>query len=465
MIKKFVPVIISIFLATIIYPQTIQKLRHPFSGKVVLSLAGGGAISLSDYGTPQPKLLGEGSLGYFFDLHSKHTIGLQFFGGIGTVGGKDGAIIPNKFNTPISYIGGGLIYSYFMSEHLTPYLFAGVGNLWYDPQDDNGLKLPNSLVNPNGLTEFTYNFKAGIDYFIAKNLSMNLNLGLQLGKQDLVDGFVRNGSKNDAVLTASIGFSFTFSGWGGGVSDTDGDGVPDEHDKCPATPPGTKVTVDGCPIDADGDGVPNIKDKCPNTKKGVFVDENGCPVDTDEDGVPDFRDQCPDTPNDVPVNMFGCPIDRDGDGVPDYKDKCADTPEGIKVEENGCPVGFKPAETTITPIKPKVPKTKILYPVKKKTKTYIPKTITPTVSGNYNPNSERNIRGRIWSDGNTYVIQHSSWKTRSKAERIAGYLRSKGHNAFVQKAYIPKFRRTYYRVRIGYFNSLSEAQSYSRKIR
>lgn len=459
MIKKFVTVILTIFLTAIIYPQSIQKLKHPFSGRVVISLAGGGAIPLSDYGTPLPKLLGEGGLGYFFDLNSKHTIGLQFFGGEGKIGGKDGVIIPNKFNTSISYLSGGIIYSYFMSERFTPYLFAGAGKFWYVPKDDNGLKLPNSLVNPGDLSEFTYNFRAGIDYFIAKNLSLNFNAGIHLGKNDLLDGFVRSGSKNDAVLTASIGFSFAFSGWGGGgVNDEDGDGVPDDQDKCPGTPPGTKVTIDGCPIDADGDGVPDIEDKCPNTKKGVFVDENGCPVDTDGDGVPDFRDQCADTPNDVSVNMFGCPIDRDGDGVPDYKDKCAGTPEGIKVDENGCPEGFEP----ITPI---IPKTKITFPVKKETRTYIPKTIAPTIFGNYNPNSERNVRGRIWTDGNSYVIQHSSWRTRPKAERIARSLLTKGHNAFVQKAYISKFRRTYYRVRIGYFNSLSEAQSYSRKVR
>jgi len=461
MIKKFVPLILSIFLAAIIYPQSINKLKHPFSGKVVLSLSGGGAIPLSDYGTPLPKLLGEGGFGYFFDFNSKHTIGIQIYGGVGNVGGKDGSIIPNKFNTSISYIGGGLVYSYFMSEHFTPYLFAGAGNLWYNPKDDNGLKLPNSLVNPKGLTEFTYNLRAGIDYFIARNLSMNLNAGIQLGRHDLIDGLVKDGTKNDAVITASVGFSFAFSRFGrGSIQDKDGDGVPDDQDKCPGTPPGTKVTVDGCPIDADGDGVPDIDDKCPNTKKGVFVDENGCPVDTDGDGVPDFRDQCPDTPTGVSVNMFGCPIDRDGDGVPDYKDKCAGTPEGITVDENGCPKGTSPIGNVTTS---ELPKSVTVKP--KPTKTYIPKTITPTIAKNYNVNTERNIKGRIWSDGSTYIIQHSSWKTRYKANRIARRLQAQGHNAFVQKAYISKFGRNYYRVRIGYFNSLREAQNYARKIR
>lgn len=414
-------------------------------------------MPLSDYAKPKLNLLGEASLGYFFDLHSKHTLGLQLYTGYGKISGKDGAIIPGNFNSTIASLSGGIIYSYFMSQHFTPYLFAGIGNLWYNPKDDNDLKLPNTTINTGDLTQVTYNFRAGIDYFIARNLSMNFNAGIILGKNDLIDGFIQNGSKNDAIVTASIGFTFAFRGRkGGGGGDTDGDGVPNDQDKCPGTPTGTKVTVDGCPIDADGDGVPDLRDKCPFTKKGVFVDENGCPVDTDGDGVPDFRDQCPDTPSDVTVNMFGCPIDRDGDGIPDYKDKCSNTPEGIAVNANGCPKGYK---------QPYINKPTIKKPKPKPRKTYIPKTISSTVSGNYNISRERNVKGRIWSDGSTYLIQHSSWRTKYKADLISGRLRSKGHNAFVQKAYISKFGRNYYRVRIGYFNSLSEAQTYARRVR
>jgi len=62
--------------------------------------------------------------------------------------------------------------------------------------------------------------------------------------------------------------------------DTDGDGVLDSMDKCPATPAGTLVNVDGCPVvlDDDKDGVENAKDLCPNTPAGEKVDTNGCPM-------------------------------------------------------------------------------------------------------------------------------------------------------------------------------------------
>lgn len=62
------------------------------------------------------------------------------------------------------------------------------------------------------------------------------------------------------------------------VIDSDGDGVPDDRDLCPGTPPGVAVDERGCPLDSDGDGVPDYLDKCPNTPRGVVVDKDGCPV-------------------------------------------------------------------------------------------------------------------------------------------------------------------------------------------
>jgi OmpA-OmpF porin, OOP family len=90
--------------------------------------------------------------------------------------------------------------------------------------------------------------------------------------------------------------------------DSDGDGVPDQLDKCPNTPKGVKVDANGCPLDSDGDGVPDYLDKCPDTPKGVKVDANGCPLDSDGDGVPDYLDKCPDTPRATPVDKDGCPL-------------------------------------------------------------------------------------------------------------------------------------------------------------
>lgn len=139
--------------------------------------------------------------------------------------------------------------------------------------------------------------------------------------------------------------------------DTDGDGVKNKQDKCPATPPGVMVDGTGCPVDTDKDGVPDYLDKCPaipgsssmngcqdKDKDGVSDNDDVCPdvpglarfkgcPDSDGDGVEDAKDNCPNAAG--LDNFSGCP-DSDGDGVEDAKDKCPDTKKGIKTDANGC---------------------------------------------------------------------------------------------------------------------------------
>ncbi len=124
---------------------------------------------------------------------------------------------------------------------------------------------------------------------------------------------------------------------GATARDTDGDGVPDRRDKCPATPAGARVDADGCPQDTDGDKVFDGIDQCEATPKGCTVDAKGCPTDADGDGVCDGVDACADTPKGATVDATGCPRDGDGDRVLDGLDQCADTPKGCTVDEKGCP--------------------------------------------------------------------------------------------------------------------------------
>jgi outer membrane protein OmpA-like peptidoglycan-associated protein len=152
----------------------------------------------------------------------------------------------------------------------------------------------------------------------------------------------------EGVINRNISGQLKFSNFGGNLglsvmlgskrtTDSDGDGVLDDDDKCPGTPHGVVVDKRGCPIDTDGDGVYDGLDQCPNTPHGAKVDSVGCPIDTDGDGVADGIDQCPDTPVGAKVDAVGCPIDSDGDGVPDGIDRCPDTPRGATVDALGCP--------------------------------------------------------------------------------------------------------------------------------
>jgi outer membrane protein OmpA-like peptidoglycan-associated protein len=92
--------------------------------------------------------------------------------------------------------------------------------------------------------------------------------------------------------------------------------VHNAHDTQPssseAAPPGSSVELAKI-MDRDGDGIPDELDKCPDEPedKDGFEDEDGCPdPDNDKDGIPDTADACPNEPE--TVNGF-----QDEDGCPD----------------------------------------------------------------------------------------------------------------------------------------------------
>lgn len=102
-----------------------------------------------------------------------------------------------------------------------------------------------------------------------------------------------------------------------------GEPVVSKFDNCVRAPKQPHAPLEACgdittPEDSDGDGVPDDKDKCPNNTKreiSAGVNADGCPKDTDGDGVPDYRDRCPNTPKEKihKVNADGCaPMDERG---------------------------------------------------------------------------------------------------------------------------------------------------------
>jgi len=95
-------------------------------------------------------------------------------------------------------------------------------------------------------------------------------------------------------------------------------------------------------LDQDGDGIPDNRDRCLTTASDAKVDAQGCAVelDSDGDGIPDSRDSCLTTAPDAKVDAQGCAVelDSDGDGVPDSRDCCPNTPLGNKVDAEGCAI-------------------------------------------------------------------------------------------------------------------------------
>src|SRR6185295_19613546 len=132
------------------------------------------------------------------------------------------------------------------------------------------------------------------------------------------------------------------------LADTDGDGILDGADNCPASPNANQLDSDGdglgnaCDVDQDNDGVANGTDNCPLVANGTQADGDGDGIgdacdsnltdgptgDVDGDGVRNNVDNCRTVANanqlDTDSDGIGnaCDADQDNDGVANATDNC-----------------------------------------------------------------------------------------------------------------------------------------------
>jgi OOP family OmpA-OmpF porin len=309
--------------------------------------------------------------------------------------------------------------------------------------------------------------------------------------------------------------------------DIDNDGVPDYLDKCSNTPANIPVDLDGCPVDSDGDAVPDYLDLCKDTPDGINVDKRGCPMDSDGDGVPDHRDNCPETPIGIEVNRVGCPLESMDTTVPEITSMVLSSGVNFEVGRSTLLSGAQSELNEMLDVMRKYPDSnwrisgytdntgsyslnmKLSYDRAQAVADYLIqngiKSSRLIVSGNgpnypvadnatesgrslnrrveinftehgkeiidiprttseYNIAAERNTGNMIFTDGNLYCFQVSSFRYRSEAEKHAQRLRESGEDAFVVEANLPELDGIWYRVRVGYFNSLGEAKAAREKV-
>jgi outer membrane protein OmpA-like peptidoglycan-associated protein len=546
--------------------QTLEEnYYNPLSSKTGIGIEGGLTYTKSDFSESGLSYIGRVTADYYFTTRSEGIFGLSGIASYGYLTGK-GTYANNsqyptipEFETQIFLLSGGLSYTLTSFRVIYPYAAARLGYMYFQPMDTDGNELPGSQQNLYSPNSWYANGELGFKIPTSENVSINLAAAMNYVPNDNLDDVsndVSNGSDKDIFFTLTAGLQFYF----GGFKDTDGDGVRDRDDLCPATPPGVIVDQFGCPVDTDRDGVPDYIDECPNTPVNIPVDVNGCPVDADRDGVPDYLDLCKDTPMGVAVDIRGCPLDSDDDGVPDYKDLCPNTPVGTEVNKWGCTIEEKvyepitktefvlsgginfesnkfdllaaayPELDKVLKVMRDYPDTKWKieghtdntgsdklnrelsinraksvynyfvsnginanrlsyngygpdYPIADNStetgkalnrrvtivlvgdkETQPTEVLKPVVNRNYNSAVERNVGKMIFTDGYLFTVQVSSWRSRAKAESEAKRLQDQGYNAFIIIAELPDLDGTWYRVRIGYFNTFEEASKVREKI-
>jgi len=397
-------IFISIFSAILFS----QEKYHPFAGRLIISNGGSVNLGLNDYSQLEPAFGYNLSAVYHFSSKNMGIWGMRFSGEYGKTKNSDNKMSIQSIQNKFLYFGGSVNYSHYFGNNYIPYISIGAGYTIFDPQDGDGNETPENKAGKYDKNNLTFSGELGMDIMLDKKWSLNLNLRAKYASEDYLDN-IEEGNHKDMIVSAGVGVSFALFS--------------------------PKVTLKNKrkPRDSDKDGVPDRFDLCRNTPRGVIVDKNGCPVDSDKDGVPDYQDVCPQTPAGIEVDSDGCPADSDSDGVADYLDKCPGTEEGVEVDETGCPVETIEAQPEVETEK------------------------------KYNFETETKINSYLYTDGSMFCLQTSAFKKKKNAEREAAQFVKENHKAFVHQAEIPSKGGKWYQVRVGFFNSQEEANTYRKK--
>ena len=284
--------------------------------------------------------------------------------------------------------------------------------------------------------------------------------------------------------------------------DSDGDGVPDYLDQCPNTPLNVPVVdTRGCPFDSDGDEVPDYMDNCPDTPAGTEVDKFGCPLVSQEKELPqitrmilsgevnfavgkaNLQPQARNSLNKLVKVLYDNPdtrwrIQGHTDNTGSYElNKKLSLERAWSVADYLISKGSNSSRLDIEGLGPDFPIANNSTNSGRKLNRRVSIELIDGIAEServvtsspddfsFNTAIERNVGNMIFTDGRLYCFQLSSWRSYNNAVREVDRLQAQGENAFIVEIHnLQGLEGTWYRVRIGYFNSLQETMDHRARV-
>ena len=217
-----------------------------------------------------------------------------------------------SFSTPINYalsLGTNFTLANvnwkFIKSTMQPYLTSGAGIMNYTPTVTTAAGVVQNFKPGNDvLNEFFIPVGVGVKFMVATGINLELGYEVNFAYSDNLDGY-KYGTNNDKYSYAHIGLEFAFGNKAkpqlaahnpvssmrheylseiGNINNklntvqASVDSQKSANQALQKQLAAANATIAKLSMDSDGDGVPDLFDKCPNTPPGTKVDGSGCPL-------------------------------------------------------------------------------------------------------------------------------------------------------------------------------------------
>jgi len=178
--------------------------------KILIGGDVGFTVTASDYKDLGVGFLIRGVGEYYFFENGIHKIGVRGYGGYGIGSGKDNRYNPDGFNTHLYTIAVGGIYSFQLIGVVSPYFFAGVQYLRFNPKDNDGNTLPNNAAKVYDRNKFNFTFEFGLRYQFSNQLFGYSSFTPISFTDDYIDDR-KSGNTKDFIASFNFGLLYKFT--------------------------------------------------------------------------------------------------------------------------------------------------------------------------------------------------------------------------------------------------------------